>query len=301
MARAGIRYYSEDDQEVGVTPSQLKRLGKAKQFAYMRFWFNRNFEDPSNETPYNSEEGGFQYVWGGPYNALEQLGDEFGDIVPHERIEQVAERVERGGIIDWAPGRDHPDHQRAQEEFQADQMAQEDQQPPLEDLLATVADRITAGVSPHFGDAWEIGERRRILDGLARLETALRRPELPAGIGHNNPPPDDEEIPDNIRSDIATSSETIREELAKATPGLHAIAGATARLLAAGRWFAGKGEVAADAIAKSFGTTVGAGLGASVLAGIAAGAAFTVPAIREMVLDVCNVTVQWLSLVTSPF
>ena len=51
MPRASRRYYSEDDPDHGVTPSQLKRLGKARQIAYMRFWFHRNFEDPANETP----------------------------------------------------------------------------------------------------------------------------------------------------------------------------------------------------------------------------------------------------------
>ena len=32
-----------------------------------------NFEDPANETPYESSEGGYIYIWGGPYDALEQL------------------------------------------------------------------------------------------------------------------------------------------------------------------------------------------------------------------------------------
>jgi hypothetical protein len=60
----GRRYFSDDDFEVGVTPSSLKRLGKAKQRAYILHWFGRNFEDPAQETPYH--EGEYHYVWGGP-------------------------------------------------------------------------------------------------------------------------------------------------------------------------------------------------------------------------------------------
>jgi hypothetical protein len=71
------RYYSEDDIERGITPSELKRAGRERQKEYMHHWFHRNFEDPVQETPYNSQEGGYLYIWGGPYDAREQLYDEF--------------------------------------------------------------------------------------------------------------------------------------------------------------------------------------------------------------------------------
>jgi hypothetical protein len=78
MARSRRRYYSDDDIERGVTPSDLKRMGRDRQKEYMRHWFHQNFEDPANETPCNSREGGYLYIWGGPYSAHEQLFDEFG-------------------------------------------------------------------------------------------------------------------------------------------------------------------------------------------------------------------------------
>ena len=64
------RYYSEDDPEIGVTPSRLKRLGRDKQLEYMHAWFHRYYQDPVHETPHESAEGGYIYIWGGPYNAL---------------------------------------------------------------------------------------------------------------------------------------------------------------------------------------------------------------------------------------
>jgi hypothetical protein len=45
-------------------------------------------------TPYESAEGGYQWIWGGPYNAGEQLFSKFGDIVPESLIEEVTEELE---------------------------------------------------------------------------------------------------------------------------------------------------------------------------------------------------------------
>jgi hypothetical protein len=50
----------------------------------MRSWFFSNFQDPVEETPYISSEGGYQYLFGGPYDANEELDNRFEDIVPQE-------------------------------------------------------------------------------------------------------------------------------------------------------------------------------------------------------------------------
>jgi hypothetical protein len=91
MAQAR-RYYSDDDIERGVAPSALKRMGRSRQKEYMRHWFHRNFEDPAQETHYDSSEGGYIYLWGGPYNAYDELYNEFGPLIPDERISEAAIR-----------------------------------------------------------------------------------------------------------------------------------------------------------------------------------------------------------------
>jgi hypothetical protein len=66
----------------------------------------------------SSREGGYLYIWGGPYDAHEQLFDEFGSLVPEQRIQEIAnEIVGEDGISDWAPGPDHPDTKRREEEY----------------------------------------------------------------------------------------------------------------------------------------------------------------------------------------
>jgi hypothetical protein len=42
------------------------------------------------------------YPWGGPYDAFDELGNEFGDLVPEDRIQELAKELERESI-DWAP------------------------------------------------------------------------------------------------------------------------------------------------------------------------------------------------------
>lgn len=70
-------------------------------------WFFDNFEDPANETP--RPDGDFEYIWGGPYDARDQIGDHFsGD--DEALIEAAVQRVERGGTIDWAPVSGSPFH-----------------------------------------------------------------------------------------------------------------------------------------------------------------------------------------------
>jgi hypothetical protein len=46
-------------------------------------WFLANYEDPVNSTPWESAEGGYQYLCGGPYHAREELTDQFSDAPRH--------------------------------------------------------------------------------------------------------------------------------------------------------------------------------------------------------------------------
>jgi hypothetical protein len=70
-------------------------------------WFFDNFEDPVNSTPW---EDGYVYIWGGPYDASEELEDTFGDELEKQfgeklRARVIAEavnRIEADGF-EWVP------------------------------------------------------------------------------------------------------------------------------------------------------------------------------------------------------
>ena len=67
----------------------------------MREWFFQNYEDPAESTPHDSSEGGYIYIWGGPYDAREVLSDEFAALVPEEVIDALADELERQSP-DWS-------------------------------------------------------------------------------------------------------------------------------------------------------------------------------------------------------
>lgn len=83
----------------------------------MRTWFLSRYWDPANETPYNGREGGYLYVYGGPFDASEQLNDQFSDIASGEDIQIVVDDIVSEGILEWAPIHTEPDYD---EEFQAE-------------------------------------------------------------------------------------------------------------------------------------------------------------------------------------
>ncbi|OWV78065.1 hypothetical protein ATY75_29075 [Rhizobium sp. N122] len=79
-----------DDDEVGEDIPEL-----------VREWFFENFEDPADNTPFESAEGGYQWVYGGPYDAREEIELAFPD-VEEEVLEDIISDIEAEGI-EWAP------------------------------------------------------------------------------------------------------------------------------------------------------------------------------------------------------
>jgi hypothetical protein len=70
----------------------------------MKNWFLENYEDPANSLPYNSREGGYQWIHGGPTTPDEALQDNFSNEYSLETIQQAAQEiVDEEGIFDWSP------------------------------------------------------------------------------------------------------------------------------------------------------------------------------------------------------
>lgn len=67
----------------------------------LREWFFRHYEDPAQNTPYESAEGGYIYIWGGPYEALDVLYGEFGNKVDEDIIQEVAKELDQE-CLEWA-------------------------------------------------------------------------------------------------------------------------------------------------------------------------------------------------------
>jgi hypothetical protein len=72
-------------------------------------WFLQNFEDPVHSTPHDSSEGGYLYIWGGPYEASDVLDAFYSGQTSPELIEAVLGELESESL-EWVPnsGRRQP-------------------------------------------------------------------------------------------------------------------------------------------------------------------------------------------------
>ena len=81
----------------------LKDASEEDQIEAMRQWFHARYEDPANETPYSSQEGGYQFVWGGPYDPNDEIQERFGGDVPYEVMEKLIHELWSEAGDEWAP------------------------------------------------------------------------------------------------------------------------------------------------------------------------------------------------------
>ena len=77
--------------EIHIT--DLAEMDATDQFKFMRKWFLANYEDPVHSLPYESREGGYIWIDGGPYNPHEELHAKFGEVVPEEVIEALGDEL----------------------------------------------------------------------------------------------------------------------------------------------------------------------------------------------------------------
>lgn len=268
------RYFSVDDFEIGVTPSQLKRLAKARQLEYLTWWFGIMFEDPANQTPYNSEDGGYQYIWGGPYDASDELNGEFGHLVSEEVIERAVAEVEEGGV-EWAPGPEHPDHQQGAQDYAESRAADdEDEEYDIGFDLREIQSRLDLGARPQYGDDWERRRRLQILRDMDELQFELPKDGKHGGIGHNQPP-SDLRITEEDTAKVLEAIVVIQTELTKAEPDAKEVVKSTSLLQSIWNGLTKHASMTAEEFSKNFGkaagiaagTAVGAAVGAGIIAG----------------------------------
>lgn len=148
-------------------PPSVEGFDEDEAVEAMVEWFHANFEDPAQETPYESAEGGYIYIWGGPYDAQEELVDAFPE-ADEAAIERAVEEIQSDGLFDWAP---------AGNRIQPDD---EEDPPSLEerlDALGGQLDRIEQHIAYWRGRAPQIGhngppDEFRLEPGDANLAAA---------------------------------------------------------------------------------------------------------------------------------
>lgn len=128
----------------------------------MEEWFRQTFEDPAQRTPYESAEGGYIWIWGGPYDARNELESEFHGLVPQEVINKLVDKLEEE-CIEWAPTESEGEYD--EELFEAVYENREAQK-TLEEALGTIQSLLNSVVQEPLAIA-----QRRLL--FANVITAL--------------------------------------------------------------------------------------------------------------------------------
>lgn len=63
-------------------------------------WFRSHFDDPANGLPYDSNEGGYQWIDGGPYDAREEIESAFPE-ASEDELNEAVDRIEGDGVFEW--------------------------------------------------------------------------------------------------------------------------------------------------------------------------------------------------------
>jgi len=94
---------------------KFKKLSKKKQIEFMRGWFGARYEDPAQHTPYDSGEGGYIWIYGGPYDADDVLRDNFEGLAKKNAIEELVDEL-HDECWNWTRTQSYNDHLFPREE-----------------------------------------------------------------------------------------------------------------------------------------------------------------------------------------
>ena len=207
-----------DYEAVGQVPvefstKELEEASTERQQEMLVAWFSSRYEDPAQETPYDGREGGYQYIWGGPYEARDELGDNFSGLVSDEVIEAAVEEIESDGTFEWAPAQyDRPDDD-------------EDFYNPRN--ITDYNQMLRAGAQAYPDDRDIVAAKAEVLRNTAAFLEILRavRPQH-GGMGHNGPPVDEAGniLPPSFYDELETAAEEIGQALAQDEPDLRKVA-----------------------------------------------------------------------------
>ncbi|RIW08285.1 hypothetical protein D2T81_00810 [Azospirillum brasilense] len=211
----------------------------------MKAWFEQNYEDPVHRTPYQTSEGGYQWIHGGPYYAQEELMGEFEGLASEKMINDLVEELEHE-CTEWTSAPDRDDYyDEGYVPVGIDDIVDGDGEwPPLildggaesdkldggieRDPLDEIQGLINFGITPKFGSPEELSARKAVVSSLDEIETALTalEPDQTASlIGHNHPPEPIEQIEERvsraeIKAEIRAAVAELKAEFKADTPNV---------------------------------------------------------------------------------
>lgn len=159
-------FENESYSLVLMSEDALSNADRDTQLEIMENWFRERFEDPAMRTPYESAEGGYIWIWGGPYDARDELNTKFSGIVPDNVICELAVMLD-GECQEWAPNLSLGDYGN----YLIDDIAQNseyytDFKNAILDIRTLLETEVNSSVSPVF-------YRMLFINTITTLETYL--------------------------------------------------------------------------------------------------------------------------------
>ncbi len=272
----------------GYTTEKVSAMSSQEQVEMMVEWFNQQFEDPQTDTPYNKDMGGYVYLWGGPFDASDQIQSEFSDAVDFDTMMLAVDRVQGEGTLEWAPttGGDfyeHPEDDRVE----AGEIVDGDGEwPPI------IADQAPVPPEPEAR-----AEVIRCLDELEAIVLPLldrfeAEAQAPPMMGHNNPPEELEIVQAVSRDEwrrVKAAIDEIRQQTQVEEPDTWSVEQGNNRLL-----------TTATALAGWIQSRINAAIDAGAAIGVAYGIA-NPEAARAALVGAAKAVQTWLASMPSPF
>ena len=236
----------------GYTVDQVAGMSLDEKVDMMVEWFNHQFEDPQNDTPYVKDHGGYLYLWGGPFDASDQIQAEFSNAVDFDTMMLAVDKVQADGVVEWAPqtGGDFYEHPEDEEDGVAGgAVADGDGEwPPV------IA--VEQPVPPEPEARAEVLRRLDELEGLLQPLIEHVRVEAQAApmMGHNNPPEAMEITQAVTREEwlqVQTAIDVIRQQTGLEQPDVERVTQSNNRLVGAAaalsHWLGNRLNVVIDA------------------------------------------------------
>jgi hypothetical protein len=87
-------------------------------YAFLEAWFLTRYDDPAGCGPYESAEGGYQYLAGGPYDCEEELCEFWEGLFTRPFLERVAERIcDDHNCYEWSGPWDNDEEEKTDAPF----------------------------------------------------------------------------------------------------------------------------------------------------------------------------------------
>ncbi|KLE24246.1 PIN domain-containing protein [Vibrio diabolicus] len=84
-----------------IKKERYRNLSESEAIQEIKDWFYSRYQNPVDCCPFESKEGGYQYIWGGPFDAEEELFNKFSGDIEERYIMKAVNEIEED-CTEWS-------------------------------------------------------------------------------------------------------------------------------------------------------------------------------------------------------